>query len=305
MRPAVKSGNPILKGHYADPDADVFDGRYWVFPTVSAPYEEETFFDAFSSPDLVRWTKHPRILEVSRVPWVRQALWAPCVVRNEGRYFLFFSGNDPRPGDLGGIGVAVADQPQGPFADHIGSPLIGEHHHGAQPIDQDVFRDVDGQWYIVFGGWSHCVIARLKPDFSGLETFEDGETFREITPDGYREGAVLFREAGRYYLMWSENDWATPNYRVAYGTSDSVLGPYQRVATVLEQDGRIATGAGHHCVLKHPRTGQWFMFYHRRPLGVTDRYHREVCIDRMEFDADGSIRKVRMSNEGVDFAPLT
>jgi len=44
-----KSGNPILPGWYADPEGAVLRGRYWIFPTYSAPYDDQTFFDAFSS----------------------------------------------------------------------------------------------------------------------------------------------------------------------------------------------------------------------------------------------------------------
>ena len=53
------SGNPILSGWYADPEAHVFNGQYWIFPTYSAPYGEQTFLDAFSSKDLITWADIP------------------------------------------------------------------------------------------------------------------------------------------------------------------------------------------------------------------------------------------------------
>jgi hypothetical protein len=54
------SGNPVVEGWYADPEAKIFNKQYWLYPTYSAKYNEQVFMDAFSSPDLVHWTKHPR-----------------------------------------------------------------------------------------------------------------------------------------------------------------------------------------------------------------------------------------------------
>lgn len=88
--PARKGGNPVLDGWYADPEAVIFGKEYWIYPTYSAPYDEQTFFDAFSSPDLVTWTKHPRVLDTSAVKWARRAMWAPSVVEKGGRYYFFF-----------------------------------------------------------------------------------------------------------------------------------------------------------------------------------------------------------------------
>ena len=75
----ARSGNPILPGWYADPEAHVFAGRYWIFPTYSAPYDEQTFMDAFSSRDLVTWTRHPHVLDTANVKWAHRAVWAPTV----------------------------------------------------------------------------------------------------------------------------------------------------------------------------------------------------------------------------------
>src|SRR5687767_12059749 len=104
-RPAVRSGNPILPGWYADPEARLFEGRYWIFPTYSAPYGEQTFLDAFSSRDLVTWTKHARVLDTANVKWARRAVWAPSIVEKDGWYWLFFGANDIQSDqERGGIG---------------------------------------------------------------------------------------------------------------------------------------------------------------------------------------------------------
>jgi beta-xylosidase len=295
-----RSGNPILDGWYADPEAHVFDGQYWIYPTYSAPYDEQTFMDAFSSRDLLTWQKHPRVLDATRIPWARRALWAPSIVEKDGWYYLFFGANDiQKDEETGGIGVARSRRPEGPFEDWLGHPLIDAFHNGAQPIDQFVFRDDDGSWYIVYGGWKHCNIAHLNDDFTGFIPFADGTTFREITPEGYVEGAFMLKKDGRYYFMWSEGGWTGPDYAVAYAIGDSPTGPFERIGKILQQDPAVATGAGHHSVLHSPASDEWYIVYHRRPLGETDRNHRVVSIDRLRFDANGRILPVKITNEGV------
>jgi beta-xylosidase len=280
-RPA---GNPVFQGWYADPEGIVFGDRYWIYPTYSAPYDKQVFFDAFSSPDLVRWTKHERILDTNAVTWLRRALWAPSIIEREGRYFLFFSGNDIQNNQQpGGIGVAVAERPEGPFRDHLGKPLIDRFHNGAQPIDPFVFRDGDGRHYLFYGGWRHCNVARLRDDFRGFDAFPDGKVFKEIS---------------------SEGGWTGPNYSVAYAIADSPLGPFQRIGKILQQDPKVATGAGHHSVIQVPGKDVYYMVYHRRPLGETDGNYRVTCIDRMEFDEQGFIRPVKITFEGVAARPL-
>lgn len=289
-----------MDGWYADPEAVIFEDEYWVYPTYSAPYEEQLHFDAFSSKDLVNWKKHPKILTSRQVKWAQRAMWAPCAVKNGDKYYLFFAANDVHEGEVGGIGVAVSDRPGGPFKDLLGKPLINEIVNGAQPIDQSVFQTPDGKWWIIYGGWGHCNIAQLKDDFTGLIPFEDGQTFHEITPEGYVEGPIMFERNGKIYFMWSEGGWTGPDYRVAYAISDSIHGPFQRVGTVLQQDPEIATGAGHHSVIRVPGTDEWYIVYHRRPLGETDANHRVTCIDKMEFNEDGTIKPVKITFEGVE-----
>lgn len=293
------SGNPIFPGWYADPEAVVYNGEYWVFPTYSAPFEEQTFLDAFSSPDLVNWTKHPRVLDNSNVKWVRRAMWAPAVIHANNKYYLFFGGNDVHEGEVGGIGVAVADRPEGPYKDALGKPLINEIVNGAQPIDQFVFKDDDGQYYMYYGGWGHCNTVKLAPDLLSIVPFPDGVTYKEVTPKNYVEGPFMLKKDGKYYFMWSEGGWTGPDYCVAYAISDSPFGPFERVGKILEQDDKIARGAGHHSVIKGNGKDEWYIVYHRRPLTETDGNHRETCIDRMYFDKNGFIKPVKMTIEGV------
>jgi len=294
------SGNPVVEGWYADPEAKIFNHQYWLYPTYSAKYNEQVFMDAFSSPDLVHWTKHPQVIDTSGVKWVRRALWAPAVTEKNGKYYLFFGANDiQNNNEKGGIGVAVSDKPEGPFKDYLGKPLIDQIINKAQPIDQFVFRDDNGQYYMIYGGWGQCNIVKLKNDFTGVVPFDDGVTYKKITPKGYVEGPVMFKRKGKYYFMWSEGGWTGPDYRVAYAIGDTPFGPFKRIGTILKQDASIATGAGHHSVINVPGTDEWYIVYHRRPLTETDANHRVMCIDKMYFDKDGNIQPVKITNEGV------
>jgi beta-xylosidase len=328
---AASAQNPIVPGWYADPEIRVFGDRYWIYPTYSdhgetpdvsehfnerqqqlrkqkavrPSYYIQTFFNAFSSPDLVHWTKHRHVLDVENVAWAAYAVWAPSAIEKDGKYYLFFGANDIQSDDqLGGIGVAVSNGPAGPFKDAIGKPLIDAFHNGAQPIDQFVFRDDDGQYYLYYGGWGHCNVVRLGDDLISLKPFADGTMYKEITPPGYVEGSFVVKRKGVYYLMWSEGGWTGPDYSVAYAMGPSPVGPFKPMGKILSQDFKIARGAGHHSVVNVPGTDDWYIAYHRRPLGDDKGEHRQLAIDRMVFNADGTIAPVIMTNEGVKPRPL-
>lgn len=323
---ALYSGNPVFPGWYADPEAHIYNHDYWVYPTYSDSYKniaepqdslspsqkqaqkntinqsylKQTFLDAFSSKDLVHWEKHPHVLDIKNISWAAYAVWAPSITTKDGKYYLFFGANDiQNDKQPGGMGIAVADNPGGPFMDYLGKPLINQFYNGAQPIDPDVFRDTDGQYYLIYGGWRHCNIGKLNADFTGFVPFADGTLFKSITPDKYVEGPFMFVRNKKYYFMWSEGNWTGPDYSVAYAIGDSPFGPFKRVGKILQEDPKVATGAGHHSVLNIPGTDDWYIIYHRRPLGETDGNHREVCIDRMYFDKDGNILPVKITFKGV------
>lgn len=308
----ITLGNPIFKGWYADPEGAVFGKEYWIYPTYSAAYNKQVFFDAFSSNDFINWTKHPHILDTSVVKWAHRAMWAPAIIKKDNKYYFFFSANDvQRSGGpywnqkdtinhYGGIGIAVADSPGGPFKDYLGKPLISKFYNNAQPIDQFVFRDTDGTYYMIYGGWQHCNIGILNKDFTGFVPWQGSSLFKEITPKGYVEGPDMFFRKGTYYFMWSEGDWGDGSYRVAYATAKSVKGPFKRIGIILKSDPKVATGAGHNSVIYVPETDEWFIIYHRRPIPNLGRDHRVTCIDKLEFNEDDTIKPVKMTFTGVE-----
>ena len=322
--------NPVFPGWYADPEAIIFGNQYWIYPTYSDDFEKrdcstefsvqqreaqkktineqylkQTFFNAFSSADMVTWEKHPHVLDIKNVTWAAYALWSPSIIAANNKYYLFFSANDIQSNaERGGIGVAVSDSPAGPFSDALGKPLIGQFHNGAQPIDQYIFHDTDGTLYLYYGGWGHCNVVKLNANLLGIMPFEDGTLYKEITPANYVEGPFVIKRNGKYYLMWSEGDWTGPDYSVAYAMGDSPLGPFKRIDKILTQDHDVATGAGHHSVINIPGTDEYYIVYHRRPLNTKNGNHRETCIDRMYFDERGFIKPVKITVEGVGRRPL-
>ncbi|KAH8889248.1 Arabinanase/levansucrase/invertase, partial [Thozetella sp. PMI_491] len=270
--------NPILDGWYADPDAVKFGDTYWIYPTKSAGGSGVAHFDAFSSKDLVTWTKHPKVFTVDESSWTNRALWAPSVVKKGDKFHLYFSANAP-PGngtEKYGIGVAVADSPAGPFVDPINKPIIGSFINGADPIDQQIFHDDDGKDYMVWGN-SKAMIAPFD-----LDTYKlDHANIKDITPKpDYFEGPYMLEHEGIYYFMWSLGAWNGPDYRVAYASSDSLFGPFQSKGVILKQDGVVADGPGHNAVLKDSN-GQFWIVYHRRIIGDSVNGHRVLAIDKL------------------------
>jgi hypothetical protein len=303
-------GNPIFDGWYADPQIRRYGDTYWVFPTRSDRFEVQTAFDAFSSKDLKTWTKHANILTTNEVKWARGAMWAPDAHEIDGKYYHFFSANDTYPvggrrEDLepqkepglqryGGIGVAVADRPEGPYRDLIGKPLIDRFWNRAQPIDQYVF-EYKGDWYMIYGGWGRCNLVKLAKDFKSIVPLEDGRMWRDMTPKDYVEGSVMFERRGRWYFMYSSGAWTRDSYCVNYCVGDSPFGPFEFKGKVLGTQRPIATGAGHHSVVCVPGTDEWYICYHRRPIPTKGPHHRVTCIDRMEFDENGDIKPIVMT----------
>jgi len=217
-----------------------------------------------------------------------------------------FAANDIQKNDtfLGGIGVAVSDRPEGPFLDALGKPLIGEFHNGAQPIDPFVFKDDDGSIYLYYGGQGHCNVARLSPDLKRVLPMKDGSLYKEITPEHYVEGPFVIKRKGVYYFMWSEGSWENATYGVAYAKSTSPTGPFVRAGKILQTDPAIANGPGHHSVVQIPGTDDWYIVYHRHPLGTNGANQRVMAIDRLIFDKDGNIEPVKMTKDGPAPRPL-
>lgn len=300
--PFDNKNNPVLNGYYADPEV-MFShktGKYYIYPTSDGFYEwSGHYFKAFSSDNLKDWKDEGIILDLRKdIAWADMRAWAPAIIEREvdGRYkyYYYFSADKK-------IGVAVADDPAGPFKDPLGKPLVDfrpEGQRGGQEIDPDVFHDpVSGKYYLYWGNY-YLAAVELNDDMISF----DKAKLKRITPDRtYNEGTYIFYRNGLYYFLWSENDTRDENYRVRYATATSPLGPLNIPKNNLilsKRQEKGIYGTGHNSVLQIPGKDEWYIVYHRfrRPnaikMGWAAGYHREVCMDKLEFNEDGSIRPV-------------
>ena len=306
---AVKNHNPVLNGYYADPEVLYSEktGKFYIYPTSDGYTNwSGNYFKCFSSGNLVDWTDEGVIIQLGKdVTWANRNAWAPCIVEKKidgkYKYFYYFTAAQK-------IGVAVSDNPTGPFID-MGKPLIDARPEGitrGQVIDQDVFTDPQtGKSYLYWGN-GFMAGAELNEDMTSIKQ----ETLIVLKPDAtFREGTYVFYRKGVYYFMWSEDDTRSENYRVRYATSTSPLGAFtiSKDNLVIAKDPKAGIyGTGHNSVLQIPGKDEWYLVYHRfnYPKGITQGdaagYNREVCIDKMEFNADGSIKQVIPTHKGIE-----
>ena len=301
--------NPVLTGFHADPEILYSEqtGRYYIYSTTDGvPGWGGAHFTVFESSDTRNWTEAGTVLDLKAgdAAWADGNAWAPCIIekkiKGRYRYFFYYSGNS-KDGKGKQIGVATGDTPTGPFKDS-GKPMITDLPVGyGQQIDVDVFTDpVSGKSYLYWGN-GYMAGAELNKDMMSIKK----NTLTVMTPQGgtlqdyaYREAPYVFYRNGIYYFMWSVDDTGSPNYHVAYGTSRSPLGPIEVAAqpVVLSQKPEQGIyGTAHNSVISLPGSDEWLIVYHRinrNYLNDSPGTHREVCIDRLEFNADGTIRPV-------------
>jgi arabinoxylan arabinofuranohydrolase len=305
---ASVEGNPVLDGFYADPEI-IFSEReqkYYLYPTSDGfNWWSGKYFEVFESTDLINWSNKGKILDLTvDVEWADRNAWAPCAIeRKVGetyQYYYYFTAAQK-------IGVAVSDNPTGPFVD-LGKPLIDfrpKGVNGGQEIDPDVFFDPQSGKSYLYWGNGYMAVAELNEDMVSIKK----GTVKILTPDHtFREGTEVFYRDGKYYFMWSEDDTRSPNYKVRYGIADSPMGPIRVVDNnlVIEKAPLKAIyGTGHNSVIYSKANDQWYIVYHRfnRPNGIkmgdAAGYNREVCIDKLDFREDGSIIRVTPTTEGI------
>jgi len=310
----VVYANPVLPDFHADPEV-LFSkktGRFYIYPTTDGYANWGGYsFDVFSSPDLVNFTNRGTILYLSEggdADWAAGNAWAPCIeekiIDGEYKYFFYYSANNPSVGKKT-LGVATADSPEGPFTAQQ-QPLFTTSVAG-QMIDSDVFTDpVSGQTYFYYGNGKLCY--RL---FADDMVSVVGDEY-DITPTGgslstyaYREAPYVFYRNGLYYFLWSVDDTGASNYHVAYGTSKSPTGPItvaDEPIVIIQDSKNKIYGTGHNSVINIPNTDQWYIVYHRinkNYLNDGPGYHREVCIDTLAFNSDGTIVKTTPTHRGI------
>ncbi|MFC4069787.1 family 43 glycosylhydrolase [Actinoplanes subglobosus] len=299
---ALVMKSPILPGLNADPNISVFGDTFWIHATTDGfAGWSGTQFHAWSSKDLVNWTDHGVILDLGPdVSWADNSAWAPTIAQRNGKYYFYFSGGLATGNTAKHLGVAVADSPAGPFADALGKPLVAGGTYPGQMIDPAVFTDDDGKSYLYWGNGNSYQVP-LNDDMISF----DPALVKTYKPANYNEGSFVIKRNGVYYFMWSENDTRSADYRVAYATGTSPLGPWSdRVGVILSKDTSLGIlGTGHHSVVRVPGSDDWYTAYHRFAIPGGDGTHRETTIDKLEFAADGAIKPVVPTLESI--APVT
>lgn len=329
LKAATIANNPVLPGMYADPDIDVLDGKFWIYPTTDGvPGWGGTQFHAFSSKDMLHWTdegvildnkeKNPGLndkgVQIASSKWSNGNAWAPSIEGKDGKYYFYYCGRilseyEAHYGEGMAIGVAYASSPAGPYTasdEPILYPkMMADANIGfaGQVIDPAIYTEGDAS-YILFGN-GMAAIAELNSDMLSVKT----STLRIINGlEGFRESVAVFKRKNVYYWHWSCDDTGSENYHIRYGTSSSLTGEITNQGVLLEKDvdsGILATG--HQSVIYLPSSDKCFIAYHRfyTPLSIGGNtgHHRETCIDEITFNdkwlSTNLLNKVTPTMQGV------
>lgn len=293
----IVAQNPVIRDQFtADPTARVFNGKMYLFPSHDIPAPESfkrkdwfcmEDYHVFSSSDLNNWTDHGVIVSQEKVNWVNPtsfSMWAPDCVERNGKYYFYFPAN-LKTGRGFGIGVAIADKPEGPYTPEP-EPIAK-----VRGIDPSVFIDKDGQAYIYYS-LNRIFAAKLKDNMTELAS--EPVVPGDLPTKGLVEGPFFFERNGIYYLTYPHVENVTE--RLEYAISDNPLGPF-KVTGVIMDETPMGTWTNHHSLVEY--NGQWYLFYHNSAYSPKFDKNRSVCIDSLFFNPDGTIQKVIPTFRGV------
>ncbi|WP_402461516.1 family 43 glycosylhydrolase, partial [Isoptericola aurantiacus] len=306
---AVEMRSPVLPGYYADPNIAQFGDTFYLYATSDgySGWGGQEFF-VWTSQNLVDWERSDEPFLTldgadGDVPWATGNAWAPTITERDGKYYFYFSGQNPDYGHKT-IGVAVADDPAGPFTAEPEAMITNtEDVTSGQAIDPATFRDPETGKYYLFWGNGSPVYAELSDDMRSVKA----DTITRIEGlQNFREGLFVNYRDGQYHLTYSIDDTGSENYRVGYATSESVDGPWTYQGVILSKDtSQGLLGTGHSSILNVSGTDDWYIAYHRFAIPGGDGTHRETTIDRLTFGEDGLIEPVVPTLTSVDPVDLT
>jgi len=249
----------------------------------------------FSSTDMVNWKNHGACLSPQNFSWADKHAYAgECIYRDGKFYWYVPTGHKKDENSDGGfgIGVAVSDNPTGPFKDALGEALIvnemtTDMEYGWDDIDPAAFIDDDGQAYLYWGNGS-CKWVKLKDNMIEL----DGP-IHTFTPKNFVEGPWVYKRNELYYMVYASK--GTKNERIEYCTAKSPEGPWNYQGLIADSNPN--------CFTIHPGIidykGQSYFFYHDGSLPTGGSYRRSICVDSLHYNPDGTIEKVTKTREGV------
>lgn len=288
--------NPVIPGYFADPTLKKFGDTFYVYATTDGSGAGFGPAQLWQSKDLVNWTLMPMNWPDSH--WI----WAPDVMlnANDGKYYYVYC----QPCQ---IHVGVGDTPRGPWQNILGESeavLVPDRFvTNAITLDGQTFVDDDGSIYMYWGTWGiydgfGCGAGKLNPDMKG---FSETRLIPNTEATDFFEAPFVLKKNGKYYFMYSSNSCHDETYNVQYATSDKPLGPYKYEGRILStnEDGTIH-GPGHHSVFQDG--DDYYIVYHRHDNPHSNRgFHRQVCIDKLEFDKYGKIKVVDATHKGIGF----
>jgi len=287
-------GNPIIKHKYtADPAPMVKGDTLWLYAGHDFAGGQNNYkmkdWLVYSTTDLKNWTEYPVPMKIEDFTWAKSGdAFAAQVVERNGKYYWYISTN------WSGIGVAVADRPEGPFKDALGKPLLTNKDcfastHSWSCIDPTVFIDDDGQAWIFWGN-RECYYAKLKPNMIEIDGPVKQMDFKGFE---FTEAPWIHKYKDKYYLSYAT---LFPE-KIAYAMSDKIDGPYEYKGILNEIAGNSNTN--HQGLVEFK--GKWYFFYHNGAIETDGGgYSRSICIDKLEYNADGTIKRVVMTTEGVE-----
>lgn len=300
--PAHAVDNPILadgKHYTTDPAPLVADGKFYILTgRDTAPVGVNDFIMPewqlleTDDPTSGVWKHTPHFVRPEDVfKWATpaRAYAAQMVKGPDGRFYLYAPvvQKSTTARDAFGIGVAVADQPQGPWTDaHPAGPIVSQTYplaNDIQNIDPTVLVDDDGRIYLYWG-----TFGRLK----GVELERDMVTFKGRPVDvssltGFFEAPWIFKRKGAYYMIYAGNE-AGPDSECteavyyacqAYGTAPSPLGPWTYRGVLLDPVSSTTSHAG---IVQFK--DRWFIAYHNADAVGGDHFRRSVSLDEVTFD---------------------
>ncbi len=329
------NNNPIATQRYsADPSVMVYNGRVYVYATNDVyeynadgdvkenAYGKVKTINCFSTTDFVNWTDHGAIPVAGKnleegapegaAKWANNS-WAPCAahktIDGKEKFFLYFADNGS------GIGVLTADSPEGPWTDPLGKQLVSRQTPTCDTVewlfDPAVMVDDDGSAYLCFGGGvpsgkdEHPMTARIVKLGADMISL-DGEPVTIDAPYLFEDSGIN-KINGKYVYSYCTN-WASGKKDgvgtavIAYMTSDSPMGPYTYVGTVLPNPSNLGGGGNnHHSIFEF--NGELYIAYHTRSVDSQvfgeSRNYRSTHIDKLTVNEDGIINKGTPTMTGV------
>ncbi len=292
------SGNPLFKSPLtADPSVLVYNDTLYLF---TGSDEQELGKDGFlmkkwyvfSTPDMVNWTNHGVKLQVEDFEWAAANAFAGHCVENNGKFWWYVpmvhKDSTARVNEGFAIGVAVADHPLGPYKDASGKPIIADTTKNSivLNIDPTVYVDDDKQVYMLWGSWNEARIVKLKDNM--IEVDGPVET---VEAKNFFEAPWIHKRNDTYYLSYAAHYPSTTEY----STSKSIMGPWEYQGVI--NDTLPNSPTNHQAIITFK--GNDYFIYHNAGLEDGGPFRRSVCVDKLEYDENGKIKKVVRTTTGV------